>query len=181
MSRFSRYDTDDERLPDGMTRVGYDADTQVYTFQDADGSYWESAPGCQYGHLTRVGDGPSDDAADSEPFLVSDGPCEAQERQMSWRHELMPLLNFGLLVGLSLLLLFWYLRWSAQRGDKAAQVKCGVDSDVYTIKIGDTCWAIAKDRGVSVDEILQRNFGLVCASLNVGSRICLPLKPDQGP
>ncbi|KAJ3532019.1 hypothetical protein NM208_g8625 [Fusarium decemcellulare] len=45
MSRFSRYDTDEERLPEGMERVGYDADSQVYTFRDADGSYWESAPG----------------------------------------------------------------------------------------------------------------------------------------
>ena len=38
MSRFSRYDSDEERLPEGMTRVGYDADTQVTTFQDVDGN-----------------------------------------------------------------------------------------------------------------------------------------------
>jgi hypothetical protein len=39
MTRFSYYDTDAERLPEDMMRVGYDADTQVYTYIDADGSY----------------------------------------------------------------------------------------------------------------------------------------------
>jgi len=37
-----------------MTRVGYDGDTQVYTYQDTDGSYWEGAPGVKYGRLSRV-------------------------------------------------------------------------------------------------------------------------------
>jgi hypothetical protein len=36
-----------------MTRVGYDADTQRYTFRDADGSLWESAEGSRYGTLHR--------------------------------------------------------------------------------------------------------------------------------
>jgi hypothetical protein len=40
-----------------MERVCYDADSQVYTFRDADGSFWESAPGNQYGELTEVGTG----------------------------------------------------------------------------------------------------------------------------
>lgn len=47
-------DTDEERLPEGMTRIGYDADTQVYTYRDSDGSLWEGAPGCRYGRLQRV-------------------------------------------------------------------------------------------------------------------------------
>jgi hypothetical protein len=37
-----------------MTRVGYDADTQIYTYRDSDGSYWEGAPGVRYGKLHRV-------------------------------------------------------------------------------------------------------------------------------
>lgn len=53
MGRWSHLDTDDERLPDGMTRVGYDADTQTHTFRDADGSLWRGAPGCQYGRMLR--------------------------------------------------------------------------------------------------------------------------------
>lgn len=167
MSRFSHYDTDEERLPEGMTRVGYDADTQVYTFQDADGSYWEGAPGCEYGRLRRVGDDTPDD---QEPFLVSD-----QSRpQISWRHELMPLLNFGVLVGLCLLLLFWYLHWSVGSSENKPQVTCGLGSEAYTIKTGDTCWAIADKKAISVDEILKLNPKLACDALAVGSHICLP-------
>ncbi|KAK4153565.1 hypothetical protein C8A00DRAFT_43515 [Chaetomidium leptoderma] len=58
MGRWSHLDTDDERLPAGMTRAGYDADTQIYTYRDTDGSLWEGAPGCQYGNLHRVGPAP---------------------------------------------------------------------------------------------------------------------------
>ncbi|SPQ22678.1 48f9a77f-bdbc-45b7-8cf8-497a92e24739 [Thermothielavioides terrestris] len=76
MGRWSHLDSDDERLPDGMVRVGYDADTQVYTYRDRDGSYWEGAPGCKYGRLYRVQPAPlprprahsssSDSESDSE-------------------------------------------------------------------------------------------------------------------
>ncbi|PNY29021.1 Peptidoglycan-binding LysM [Tolypocladium capitatum] len=174
MSRYSHYDTDEERLPEGMTRVGYDADTQVYTFQDSDGSCWESAPGCRYGRLSRVGDGPSGDAADaasdSEPFLAPAQP------QMSWRHDLMPLLNFGVLVGLCLLLLFWYLHWSAgsHGGSETPKAQCGLGSAPYAVRAGDTCWAIADRTGISVEELMERNAGLDCDKLGVGSKICLP-------
>ncbi|KAJ6438883.1 peptidoglycan-binding LysM domain-containingprotein [Purpureocillium lavendulum] len=180
MSRFSHYDTDEERLPEGMTRVGYDADTQVYTFQDADGSYWESAPGCQYGQLTRVGDGPAyddddDGDDDAHPFLVSDdNDRQQQHSSLSWRHEMMPLLNFGVLIGLSLLLLFWYLHWTASSEQEKAQVRCGVDSEAYKVKVGDTCWAIADSRGITVPDLLERNVGAVCSPLAVGSMLCLP-------
>ncbi|KAK3302592.1 uncharacterized protein B0T15DRAFT_543323 [Chaetomium strumarium] len=54
MGRWSHLDTDEERLPEGMTRVAYDADTQIYTYRDSDGSYWEGAPGVRYGKLHRV-------------------------------------------------------------------------------------------------------------------------------
>lgn len=54
-SRFAEYDTDEDNLPQGMTRIGYDADTETYTFSSADGSIWEGSPGSRYGNLTRVG------------------------------------------------------------------------------------------------------------------------------
>jgi hypothetical protein len=41
-------------LPDGFERIGYDADTQRYTFRDArDGSLWEGGEGAEYGTLHR--------------------------------------------------------------------------------------------------------------------------------
>jgi hypothetical protein len=39
-----------------MQRVGYDTDSQTYTFRDTDGSLWESAPGNYYGKLTQIGE-----------------------------------------------------------------------------------------------------------------------------
>jgi hypothetical protein len=40
-----------------MQRVGYDADTQTYSYRDQDGSYWEGDPGVRYGVLHRSGSG----------------------------------------------------------------------------------------------------------------------------
>ncbi|KAL7931615.1 carbohydrate-binding module family 50 protein [Trichoderma chlorosporum] len=165
MSRFSRYDTDEERLPEGMTRVGYDADSQVYTFQDADGSLWESAPGNQYGHLTRIS-GPTDDASDSEPFLESQTPMP----KTSWRHDMMPLLNFLVLVGLSLLALFWFIGRPAPE-ETLEIVRCPGRS--VKVAADDTCWDLGQREGLTVDEIVAMNAGLDCSKLAVGYEVCL--------
>ncbi|KAG8170094.1 hypothetical protein KVR01_000839 [Diaporthe batatas] len=53
-SRFAEYGNDEDNLPQGMTRIGYDADTEVFTFSSEDGSIWEGQPGSRYGNLTRV-------------------------------------------------------------------------------------------------------------------------------
>ncbi|KPM43296.1 hypothetical protein AK830_g3292 [Neonectria ditissima] len=179
MSRFSRYDTDEERLPEGMTRIGYDADEQVYTFRDSDGSIWESAPGNQYGRLTKVsdGDGVGDHAEDNAPFL---GPSEPY-LEPSWRRDMRPLLNFGVLIGLFLIFLFWFLHWSAKTPD-APVVACADGTSPYTIHAGDTCWDIAEKHGLSMDDLTKNNLGLNCKSLRVNSQICLPNPPpaDDG-
>ena len=82
MGRWSYLDSDEDRLPSGMTRVGYDADTQVYTYRDSDdGSYWEGAPGCRYGKLHRVRAAtpplpsitvPTTIAGDEAPYVLHD-------------------------------------------------------------------------------------------------------------
>jgi len=174
MSRFSRYDSDEERLPEGMTRIGYDADEQVYTFKDADGSLWESAPGCQYGQLTRVGQAPEpvDDDDETQAFLLSE-----QYHKPSWRAEMMPLLNFGMLIGLSLIGLFWYLHVASRPSHddgSVPQLSCSGRNTPYTIEKGDSCWALADDRGIVIDDILDANAGLDCDKLLTGSEICLP-------
>ncbi|KAK7537430.1 uncharacterized protein J3D65DRAFT_380980 [Phyllosticta citribraziliensis] len=55
MNRYSRYDEDSYRLPEGMTRVGYDADEQKYIFRDRSGNEWASRSGEAYGKLERIG------------------------------------------------------------------------------------------------------------------------------
>lgn len=193
-SRYSHLDSDDERLPDGMARVGYDADTHVYTFRDAaDGSCWEGAPGCQYGRLTRVS-GPSppppprrsgyddDDDFDLEdPFLPDSDSAAKEPPHISWRHDLMPLLNFGLLVGVSLLLLFWYLHHAAAVAERQqdepgvpAVPVCAAGDAAVPIHDGDTCWAMAEARGMALRDLLSRNAAIDCDRLVVGSQICLP-------
>ena len=36
-----------------MKRVGYDADTQKYTFEDENGDLWEGPEGAEYGEMTK--------------------------------------------------------------------------------------------------------------------------------
>ncbi|KAL2752956.1 hypothetical protein ACRALDRAFT_213277 [Sodiomyces alcalophilus JCM 7366] len=59
MTRWSHLDSDRERLPDDLVRIGYDADTQQYTFQGSDGSIWEGPSGSSYGNLTRISGPPT--------------------------------------------------------------------------------------------------------------------------
>ncbi|WYZ43825.1 hypothetical protein EsH8_VII_000261 [Colletotrichum jinshuiense] len=171
MSRFSQLDTDEERLPDGMQRVGYDADTQVYTYQDADGSYWEGAPGHQYGQLRCVsgGSGP----AEAEPFIPGSG---AGRRQLwgkkSWRQDMKPLLNFFIIIGLFLLVLTWWLYRTPT--DSEVMPQCGQQAALYKISKGDTCWAIAEGHKMSVEDLVKANEGLKCDKLQIGRSICVP-------
>ncbi|KAK3331708.1 hypothetical protein B0T19DRAFT_85709 [Cercophora scortea] len=89
MGRWAHLDTDEERLPDGMTRVGYDADTQVYTYRDTDGSYWEGAPGSQYGrmHCVKGPDAPrlpsvhipDDVEGDEQPYVLHDADAHTDD------------------------------------------------------------------------------------------------------
>ncbi|KAJ8120284.1 hypothetical protein ONZ43_g2966 [Nemania bipapillata] len=175
MARWSEYDTDEERLPEGMQRIGYDADTQVYTFRDAQGGIWESAPGSQYGHLRRVHDAPpsygeDDESSPTQPltYAAPDGP------PVSWRQEMVPLLNWFLLVGLFLLVIFWLISGGGSKRGTEVVRTCGEDTTPYTIKSGDTCWAIAEARSLSLDTLLEKNEGLDCDKLSVGEIICVP-------
>ncbi|KAI3550736.1 LysM domain-containing protein [Colletotrichum abscissum] len=189
MSRFSHLDTDEERLPHGMRRVGYDADTQIYTYQDADGSYWEGAPGAQYGQLTQVS-GASSNAAvgaeEAEPFMPGGGGGELNRRRnpwddrKGWRHEMRPLLNFFVLIGLFLLVLTWWLYRtpSSSSGgaeeEEVAVPQCGGLAVPYKIEIGNTCWAIAEGQKMTIEDLLKANEGLDCDKLIPGSFICMP-------
>ena len=82
MSGKTYLDSDKERLPDGMTRIGYDADTQVYSYYDAtDNTYWRGAPGRQYGTLVPAPDlAPTPTYRSSfEEFMAERGYREVSE------------------------------------------------------------------------------------------------------
>ncbi|KAF7345481.1 hypothetical protein MVEN_01566500 [Mycena venus] len=54
MGRWTQYDEDSTRLPEGMKRIGYDADTARYTFRDREGSIYMGPAHEHYGLLTLV-------------------------------------------------------------------------------------------------------------------------------
>lgn len=49
-----QFDEDSIRLPEGMKRIAYDADTRIYTFRDQYGALYRGSPGEDYGVLTPV-------------------------------------------------------------------------------------------------------------------------------
>ncbi|KAJ7172981.1 hypothetical protein C8R43DRAFT_914988, partial [Mycena crocata] len=54
MGRWTQYDEDSSRLPEGMERIGYDADTARYTFRDREGNIYLCPAHEEYGLLTRA-------------------------------------------------------------------------------------------------------------------------------
>lgn len=162
MSRFSRQDSDEERLPEGMRRVGYDADTQRYQYRDEDGSFWEGPEGARYGMLQRAGTPRRPLSADEEHTLKK-GNREA------WGY----MFPFLLLAVVFLLLLFRFLDYGS---GSAQPLNCPEHSHTYTVKSGDTCWAIATDHGVELTQLTDLNPGLNCNKLMIGNDICVPAR-----
>lgn len=52
MGRWTQYDEDSYRLPDGVRRTGYDAESGRYRFQDDVGTTYQGAPHARYGGIT---------------------------------------------------------------------------------------------------------------------------------
>ncbi|KAJ6520556.1 hypothetical protein C8R45DRAFT_1086407 [Mycena sanguinolenta] len=55
MGRWTQYDEDAYRLPEGMVRTGYDADTGCYTFSSRGGGTYTGIPGSYYGPMYPMG------------------------------------------------------------------------------------------------------------------------------
>jgi len=53
--KWTQYEEDSCRLPEGFTRIAYDADTRRYTFRDREGHIYMGAPGEEYGRMERLG------------------------------------------------------------------------------------------------------------------------------
>lgn len=110
-----------------MRRVGYDADTQTYTYRDADGSLWEGPPGARYGKLTQIeGPTPSRRRTPSPPRAKDHAPRESSDQRSTRRfvdfsqvdqiedrpviqHEDWRLLAPFLLIVCLVLLLIWHI------------------------------------------------------------------------
>ncbi|KAH8787714.1 LysM-domain-containing protein [Hyaloscypha finlandica] len=159
MSRWSPEDSDEGRLPEGMQRVGYDADTQKYSYRDQDGSYWEGAPGARYGVLHRSG-------SSYQPMAIANEQNIHKADNAAWRY----ILPFFLLISVVLFALFRFLGSAAG----PTPFVCPENSVRYPVKVGDSCWAIANSHGVKVADLMRLNYGMDCSLLKAGREICVP-------
>ncbi|KAJ8475054.1 hypothetical protein ONZ51_g6799 [Trametes cubensis] len=194
MGRWTQYDEDSYRLPEGMKRVGYDSDTGRYYYRGSDGSLWEGPQGAQYGELRPAQGAPACVAADDHtqdedeeaeigvpssradgyrPLAVDmDGTVQARHtsRTDSAYRVLLP---FFLIIAAVLLLVFRLVHASTP-GDPPEPIQCPGTNEAYTVVRGDTCWGLSQARGCTVQDILDINQGLKCEALQPGEDICLP-------
>lgn len=157
---------DEQRLPEGFERVGYDADTERYTFiERPTGKYYESAPGNRYGLLTPVGSRPAPEAI--EPMNA-----EVKERNKQAVRMMLP---FALLVLVFLFLVFKFLYGGAD--NDVPQVQCDEGYHKIQIKKGETCWELAEAHGLGVEDLLQLegNEDVDCDRLRIGQDVCVPV------
>lgn len=147
--------------------MGYDADTQTYTYRDDEGAYYESEPGNRYGELHPQGQRPQRSPEEVEARNM-------QLKKSNWESVRM-MLPFALLVLVFLLLVFKFL--SGKSGGEQLQVRCGEDMQTYRIAGGDTCYSVGQAHGLSVGELLaiEGNGPVDCAKLTPGQEICVPI------
>ncbi|GLB43654.1 putative lysin motif containing protein [Lyophyllum shimeji] len=187
MGRWTQYDEDDHRLPEGMKRTGYDADTGRYYFIDRDGSVWQGAEGAEFSEMTRVSDPPaaSQDREDDEDIEAAPMPSRADGYQplsvdpthAARHHAFTPtspyrtLFPFFLIIAVVLLLLWRVLLAPILASGPSA---CPRNATPYLVQPGDTCWEIAQKKGCTLEELRTMNRKVECAQLMPGMTLCLP-------
>lgn len=180
MGRWTQYDEDEYRLPEGMKRVGYDADTQTYTFKDQNGAYWEGPEGAEYGELRKVSEGRggsnSMDIEASAPtradgYIPVPASGEGQPLRNGNRDAWRRLFPFFLMI--SVFLLFGFRL--SHSYIKPRPISCPEHNKPMVIKSGDTCWEIAKTYGTSLENLRSINPDVNCAALKPGQRMCVPM------
>lgn len=192
MGRWTQYDEDDYRLPEGMKRIGYDADSGRYYFRDSDGTLWKGAEGVEFGEMTRVNSLPASisvDDDDAEHRRSVD--LEASPRTRNGGYQLLPddhsrpmvqplrvnvgsyrtLFPFFLIIAV-ILLLIWRLILSP--GLSTPTKKCPEGTSSYWVQPGDNCWEVARERGWTMDKFKEANPKVVCEPLMPGTSLCLP-------
>jgi hypothetical protein len=151
-----------------MKRIGYDSDTQTYTFRDASGAIYESEPGNRYGELWPAGRGPQRTPREVEQH-------NAQLKKGN-RESIKMILPFALLVLVFLLLLFKFLAGAGAHADLEEQANCAEGDSWVQVTKGDTCYEIGEAHGLGVEELLglMGNEKVDCDHLRIGQKICVP-------
>ena len=151
-----------------MERIGYDADTQTYTFRDANGALYESESGNRYGELWPAGRGPQRSTSQVEYHNT--------QIKKSSRESIKMILPFALLVLVFLLLMFRFLGGAGANADLGEQAHCAEGDSSVQVAEKDTCYEIGKAHGLGVDELLGwvGNEDVDCDHLRIGQQICVP-------
>ncbi|KAG8815098.1 hypothetical protein FRC19_001263 [Serendipita sp. 401] len=194
--RWSQYDEPEYRTG-GMKRVGYDADTQRYYFQEGSELY-EGEPGAEFGgQLRHVGRGTiykfAGNLSTTFTFLVSPlsllttcilpaprrtdnyPPAAAASHQdrLAWR-QLAPFLTLVFVILLLLIRYFWVSFDLVPSTPEANHPSCQHGLVTYKVVKGDNCWSIADARGWNLEKLHHENVGLECEPLRVGTYLCVP-------
>jgi len=195
MGRWSQYDEDDHRLPEGMKRIGYDADTSRYIFRDRDGSLWQGPEGSEYGEMIRVGRLPSSVVLDDDENRGDDVEAHAAPSTQSRGYQLLStdnsrpmadssinmgsyrtLFPFFLIIAV-VLLLVWRLIVSP--GLSTPTKKCPEGTSSYWAQPGNNCWELSRKNGWSLDKFKEINPTVECDPLMPGTSMCLPPPKKQ--
>lgn len=87
------------------------------------------------------------------------------------------LLPFALLMLVFIGLLFRFLNAGADNHIQKVALLCDEGAREVVVHKGDTCWAVAERRGLSVEALLAvgGNENINCDKLEVGQGICVPV------
>ncbi|KAF8808206.1 hypothetical protein BYT27DRAFT_7211772 [Phlegmacium glaucopus] len=187
MGRWTQYDEDDYRLPEGMKRIGYDSDTTRYYFRDQDGSVWQGAEGAEYGEMTRVLDDDENRGDDVEAYAsprtqsrgyqpLSTDPSRPMADHSTIHMSYRKLFPFFLIIAV-VLLLVWRLVVSP--GLSIPTKKCPEGTSSYWAQPGDNCWELSRKNGWSLEKFKEINSNVVCDPLMPGTSMCLPPPKKQ--
>jgi len=158
MSSYQQYQDDEEgRLPAGFKRVGYDADTEIYTYESPEGELYRGAPGNRYGRLVSI----------STP-IGYDAEEPVHDNTTSYRY----FLPFLLLVVVFLLIVIappWKQNFAFSKS-----IECEKGSIKHNIRSGETCYALSQKYATTVEELAKLNPKLSCDDLQIGQSICAP-------
>ncbi|KAF2023708.1 hypothetical protein EK21DRAFT_80234 [Setomelanomma holmii] len=177
MGRWTDMDDDERRLPEGMERVGYDTDTERYTFRDTDGTLYESAPGSRYGDIQPVG----------HRYAPSEVRTRNARTYTDYWESIRMFMPFALMVLVFLLVMFKLvdMDWPGSGMTWAPRkevLNCANGTTQVQIETGDTCWQIAENYGISVEELkaIGGNEGVKCDKLRILQGICVPDGKGEG-
>ncbi|KAK7464138.1 hypothetical protein VKT23_006301 [Stygiomarasmius scandens] len=192
MGRWTQYDEDSYRLPEGMERIGYDSDSGRYIFRDRDGSIWQGQPGAQFSEMTLVSRGSSGSSSDSHDDddieanslpTRSDGyqrlPMDTDpiaHRQTVNTAAFRQLFPFFLIIAVLLLLVYKFIV-SPNLGPPKDPCPGALS---HLVEPGESCWKISQANGCSLEELQEMNRKVDCERLMPGETLCLPLKENLG-